>query len=291
LLGFLASTRLPGAQEAPVAPAAPAIPQAAILRPGDPAESEPLRFAVIGDNGTGDSEQYDIGRQMAAHYARFPFDMVLMLGDNLYSRPSPQEFSKAFERPYKPLLERGVRFYAILGNHDAPGNRLYPGFNMEGRRYYTHSRGLARFFGLDTNVLDAAQLAWLEDALKSSSEPWKIVFFHHAIYSNGKRHGSDVELRVRLEPLFVKYGVSVVFSGHDHIYERLKPQKGITYFVQGASGKLRKGIDASDQSAVAYDQDMSFMLIEVDGSELSFRAISRTGQLIDSGVISRRSTT
>jgi predicted MPP superfamily phosphohydrolase len=250
-----------------------------------PAALNAVRFAVIGDNGTGDQPEFDVARQMVAYRTQVPFDFVLMLGDNLYGRPSARTFADAFERPYKPLLDAGVRFYAILGNHDAPDNRLYPLFGMDGRRYYTYARGNARFFGVDTNMLDDAQLKWLENALKTSLERWKIVFFHHAIYSDGQRHGSNVELRVRLEPLFVRYGVNVVFSGHDHIYERLKPQKGITYFVEGASGKLRKGIKASAERAVAFDQDQSFMLVEIAGSELTFRTITRTGRVIDSGVI------
>jgi len=249
-----------------------------------------VRFAVIGDNGTGDQPEFDVARQMIAFRTQVPFDFVIMVGDNLFGRPSARDFSNGFERPYKPLLDAGVRFYAVLGNHDAPDNRLYPGFNMVGQRYYTYARGNVRFFGLDTNFLDDAQMTWLEDALKSSLERWKIVYFHHAIYSNGKRHGSNVELRVMLEPLFVRYGVNVVFSGHDHIYERFKPQKGITYFVAGAGGKLRKGIRSSEQTAAAFDQDQSFVLVEIAGEQMTFRAVSRTGRLIDSGVIRQPGT-
>jgi 3',5'-cyclic AMP phosphodiesterase CpdA len=132
-------------------------------------------------------------------------------------------------------------------------------------------------------------MSWLENALKTSEEPWKIVYFHHPLYSNAGRHGSDVELRVALEPLFVRYGVTVVFSGHDHIYERITPQKGITYFVEGASGELAPG-DArrSGTTAVAYDQDHSFMLVEIAGDEMSFEALSRLGKRVDAGVIARR---
>ena len=255
------------------------------------AARDAVRFAVIGDTGTGDQAQLDVGRQMVAARADVPFDLVLMLGDNLFGRATRREVSDGFERPYQPLLDAGVRFYAVLGNHDAPENRLYPGFNMGGERYYTYARGHVRFFALDTNVLDAKQLAWFEDALRSSPEPWKVVYFHHAIYSNGKRHGSNVELRVRLEPLLVRYGVDVVFSGHDHLYERWKPQKGITYFVAGAGGKLRTGVRASDQSAAAFDRDRSFVLVEIAGDEMSFRAISRTGAVVDAGVVNRRPDT
>ena len=146
-----------------------------------------------------------------------------------------------FERPYGPLLDAGVRFYAALGNHDEPTNRSYPPFNMSGERYYTFAKAPVRFFVLDTNLMDRAQLAWAEDALARADEPWKIVYFHHPLYSDGDRHGSNVELRVILEPLLVRHDVNVVFSGHEHIYERTTPQKGITYFIQGSSGQLRKG--------------------------------------------------
>jgi predicted MPP superfamily phosphohydrolase len=270
------------AQNGPTISARPAPPPAAL---------NAVRFAVIGDNGTGDQPEFDVARQMVAYRAQVPFDFVLMLGDNLYGRPSAREFTDAFVRPYKPLLDGGVRFHAILGNHDAADNRLYPLFGMDGQRYYTWARDNTRFFGIDTNRLDDAQVVWLEHALKQSLEQWKIVYFHHAIYSDGKRHGSNIELRVKLEPLFVRYGVNVVFSGHDHIYQRFKPQKGITYFVEGASGKLRKGIKVSAESAVAFDRDQSFMLVEIAGSELTFRTITRTGRVIDSGTITAGPTT
>jgi hypothetical protein len=260
------------------------------VQPPTAAALDTVRFAVIGDNGTGDRAQFDVAAQMVVARAQSPFDLVLMLGDNLFGRATAREFADGFERPYKPLLDAGVRFQAILGNHDAPENRLYPGFNMDGERYYTFSRGNVRFIGLDTNILDAKQLEWLENTLRTSLEQWKVVYFHHAIYSNGARHGSDVELRIRLEPLFVRYGVNVVFSGHDHLYERLKPQKGVTYFVAGASGKLRKGVRTSEQTAVAFDREQSFMVVEIAGGMLSFRAISRTGNVIDSGVIRHPST-
>jgi 3',5'-cyclic AMP phosphodiesterase CpdA len=252
---------------------------------------DPVRFAVIGDNGTGDQAQYDVGRQMAASRTQFPFDLVLMVGDNLYSRPSARQFAEAFERPYQALLGAGVRFVAVLGNHDAPDSVRYPGFHMDGQRYFTFTRGHVRFFALDTNILDAKQLAWFERALDDSVEPWKVVYFHHPLYSNGGRHGSNVELRVKLEPLLVRHGVNVVFSGHDHVYERLKPPKGIAYFVAGSGGKLRKGFTTSATSAFAFDQEQAFMLIEIDRSDLRFRAIARTGKVVDSGVIPRQPST
>ena len=83
-----------------------------------------------------------------------------------------------------------------------------------------------------------------------------------------------------LEPLFLKYNVSVVLTGHDHFYERVKPQKGITYFVVGSGGQLRKGnIDRSSGiTAKGFDTDLAFMAAEIAGDEMYFNAISRTGR-------------
>ena len=264
----------------------------AALAEGPPLPNRPesLKFAVIGDNGTGEQPEYEVAAQMVAMRAIFPFDMVIMLGDNMYGRQQPDDFIQKFSKPYAPLLETGVTFYAALGNHDQQTNRSYAPFNMDNQRYYTYARGNVRFFVLDSNYLDPAQLAWVEAALKTAKEEWKICYFHHPLYSDGRTHGSEVELRVQLEPLFVKYGVDVVFSGHDHVYERITPQKGIQYFVSGAAGQLRKGdVKPSAMTAAFFDQDQSFMLVEIAGTELSFATISRTGQTVDSGAIHKES--
>jgi hypothetical protein len=181
-----------------------------------------------------------------------------------------------------------VQFYGSLGNHDAPAERFYKPFNMNGQEYYTYKKGNVQFFVLDSNYMKPEQLAWLAKELQNSNADWKICYFHHPLYSSGSFHGASIELRVLLEPLFVKNGVQVVFAGHDHIYERTKPQKGITYFTEGAAGELRKGdLKKTDLTAAGYDQDRSFVLIEISGNELNFQTVSRTGKTIDSGIIKR----
>ncbi|HEX3704917.1 MAG TPA: metallophosphoesterase [Vicinamibacterales bacterium] len=254
-----------------------------------PATPDSVKFAVIGDNGNGDRPEYEIATLMAQAHERFPFDRVIMLGDNIYGGQSASDMVKKFSQPYKVLLDEGVKFYASLGNHDDPGHVRYPPWNMNGERYYTYTVKNVRFFALDSNKVDQKELAWLEDALKAAQEDWKICYFHHPLYSDGGTHGSSVDVRVLFEPLFVKYGVNVVFSGHDHIYERLTPQKGIYYFVEGASGELRKGdTRPSAMTAKAFDEDRSFMLVEIGGHTLFFQTTSRAGVVVDSGTIERQ---
>ncbi len=260
-------------------------PEPKLLLPLQPGS---VRFAVIGDNGTGQSPQYQIAESMTRFHKLFPYTFVLMLGDNLYGGVKPRDCEKKFERPYKTLLDAGVKFYASLGNHDDPRQRYYSNFNMAGQRYYGFSSGHVRFFALDSTLMDRPQLDWLEKELRGRTEPWKVCFFHHPIYSSGRRHGSDVRLRSLLEPLFLKYRVNVAFSGHDHLYERIHVQKGIHYFVSGAAGRVRRGnIRISNITAKGFDQDLSYMLVEIAGDNLHFQVISRTGATVDSGILPR----
>jgi 3',5'-cyclic AMP phosphodiesterase CpdA len=253
-----------------------------------PNHPDTLKFAVLGDNGSGDKGQYDVADQMAAVHELFNYGLVIMLGDNFYGSQTPAELTRKFDRPYKPLLDRGVQFFAAIGNHDEPFTINYPPLNMSGQRYYTFVRDHVRFFVLDTNVMDADQLRWFEAALKQSPEPWKIAYFHHPLYGNAGSHGAAVDMRVLLEPLLLRYRVNVVFSGHDHIYERLKPQKGVFYFVAGSGGKLRKGdLVTSPTTATGFDQDQAFVIVEVAADELYFQTIARTGVTVDSGTIRR----
>ena len=255
-----------------------------------PIKDGSVRFAVIGDTGSGSEKQRDVGDMMVRYRALYPFEFVLMMGDNLYGGEAPQDFVKKFSEPYKALLDNKVKFYATLGNHDLPLQVNYENFNMNGKEYYRFTKGNVAFYSLNSNYMDKKQVKWLEDELAKDTSPWKICFFHHPPYSSAKKHGSDDQLREVVEPIFLKYGVNVVLTGHDHVYERIKPQKGIYYFVSGAGGQLRTG-DVKESSPLiekSYDRDMHFMLFEVAGDQMYFQTISRTGETIDSGVIARK---
>jgi hypothetical protein len=243
-----------------------------------------VKFAAIGDGGTGEAAQYEVAQQMARWHARFPYDFVIMLGDNLYGTQGPEDFVTKFERPYQPLLAAGVRFFAALGNSDDQRNRFYAAWNMDGRRYYTYARDRVRFFVLDSTDLDPAQMDWIADALSAAREDWKICYFHHPLYSDGVHGPQGNRPRAMLEPLLLKYGVDAVYSGHDHLYERLEPQHGIHYFVSGAAGQLRRGdLRPSAWTAAGFDDDQSFMINEIVGDDLHFQVVTRTGRTVDAG--------
>jgi hypothetical protein len=254
-----------------------------------PTAENSVRFAVLGDTGTGERAQFDVAARLAEARAVFPFEFVILVGDNMYGSERPQDYQRKFELPYKAIIDAKIPFYASLGNHDDPNQRFYKLFNMNGERYYTFKKDKlghpgVRFFALDSNYMTRDQLEWLEKELSASDSDWKIAFFHHPLYSSGGRHGSELDLRAQLEPLFIKHGVDVVFAGHEHFYERLHPQKGIHYFTAGGSAKLRAGdIQKTSMTAFGFDSDNSFMLVEVAGDTLSFQTLARTGRRVDAG--------
>ena len=125
-----------------------------------------MKFAVIGDSGRGWAPQHEVARPMAAYREHFPFAFVLMAGDNIYEGPAtPDDYRVKFEEPYATLLDAGVRFYAVLGNHDDTGAAPLRAVQHAGHRYYTFTppATLARLvtdvrvFALDSTSLDDAQ--------------------------------------------------------------------------------------------------------------------------------------
>jgi len=261
-----------------------------------PNAARSIKFAIIGDSGRGSKEQHDVAAQMVAFRQRFKFEFVLMVGDNIYEGPATAEdYRLKFEDPYQPLLDAGVKFYAALGNHDDSNQIYYKPFNMGGDRYYTFAPPVdpitrldtrVRFFVLDSTYLSRAQVQWFEKESTASGADWKIAFLHHPVYTSGRYTLAARGIRFALEAAFARGGIDVVFSGHEHIYERAELQGGILYFITGGAGSLREG-DAAPSPVIArgYDRDYHFMLAEISDDAFSFQAINRVGLTIDAGTL------
>jgi predicted phosphodiesterase len=259
-----------------------------------PNEDRSIKFAVIGDSGRGWQPQHDVAAQMVAFRERFDFEFVLMAGDNIYEGPAtPEDYRVKFADPYKALLADGVKFYAVLGNHDDPKQIHYEPFNMKGNRYYTFTPPVdpitrwdtrVRFFALDSTNLDGEQMKWFEHETAQSRADWKIALMHHPLYTSGRYTLAARALRFSVESSFVNGGIDVVFSGHEHIYNRSEPQQGVLYFVSGGAGSLREGdVRPSTLIARGYDEDFHFMLVEIADEGFFWQAINRKGVTIDAG--------
>jgi 3',5'-cyclic AMP phosphodiesterase CpdA len=257
-----------------------------------PTTSPILRFISVADTGTGAQGQYAVAEAMAQYHRENPFNVAVLAGDNIYNNGEIEKINAVFEKPYQPLLQQGVKFYACLGNHDirtANGDPQvkYAGFNMQGR-YYTFRREPVQFFALDTN--DNAdwknQLVWLEKELSQSTAPWKVVFGHHQIYSSGV-YGLNQPFIKTLTPLFQKYGVQLYINGHEHSYERTRSINGTTYLICGAGGGTRP-VGRSEWTEYSASR-LSFATFDVYQDRMFVSAIGTDKQVFDRGVIQVRS--
>jgi hypothetical protein len=244
-------------------------------------------FALMGDSGSGDVPQQQVADAMVTYFEtarRFSF--VLMLGDNLYG----DDYTSEFLTPYKALLDRGVKFYAAIGNHDRDLEIHFKPFNMGDKDRYSFEEGNARFAVLNSNhPTDVEQINWLNSVFADAGTKWRIAFFHHPLYSSGQ-HASESRdvIRPAFEKALVKAGVHVVFSGHEHLYERIKPQQGITYFVSGGGGRYLYKVKPSEFDEVTLSAH-HFMVAEVAGDRLFFEALTHDQKVIDCGVLFRAS--
>jgi 3',5'-cyclic AMP phosphodiesterase CpdA len=282
--------------------------------PGDPPDhrlvpqawtttEEGIRFAVLGDNGSGGRNAMNVARAMADEYERSPYGVVLLAGDISYYGSIDDRWEDVFVRPYRPLIDAGVEWELAIGNHEIEEKRSPDAaaeIDAQLRRfgkpgtYYRVRHGPVDVFVLDsstpaaTGEKAAEQLAWLDGALADSAAPWKVALLHHPPYSSGK-HGSDLDVRAALEPRFVDGGIDVVFTGHDHHYERTLPQDGVTYFVSGGGCKLSRS-GASEFTAYS-SSILQFLHCEVRGDEMEVRCIRDNGDVADQVVITRRGAT
>lgn len=256
-----------------------------------------VTFAVLGDNGTGGRNQMDVASQMARTYQAAPFGLVLLAGDISYYGSIDDRWDEVFVEPYRPMIDAGVQWELAIGNHEISEKKsdyVVEEIQAQLRRfgkpgtYYSVVHGPVEVFVIDTILpLDVGiegpeELAWLEAALAASTARWKVALMHHPAYSSGK-HGSRLEVREALQPLFAEHGVDIAFSGHDHHYERTFPQDGVTWIVSGAGAK-RTRVGRSDFTAHA-ESTLQFMLVKVAGDRMEVQSITTDGTVIDQVVL------
>jgi hypothetical protein len=252
-----------------------------------------LSFVALGDNGSGGRQALAVAERMALTYQTAPFGLVALLGDICYYGNFRRRFDTVFRRPLGPLLDAGVGFELAIGNHDAALHFSDEGLDaIEAElellgtpgRFYTTSHGPVDFFYLDSSVPGlygpraSEQLEWLDDALASSTNQWKVVALHHPPYSSGV-HGSTPGAQERLVPLLSRHHVDLVLSGHDHDYERVEPQDGVTYVVSGGGCKTTR-VGRSAFTAVA-ERTLHFLHVDVVDDRLTGTCVRDDGTVAD----------
>ncbi|MCP4224427.1 MAG: hypothetical protein GY773_13885, partial [Actinomycetia bacterium] len=199
------------------------------------------------------------------------------------------------------LIDAGGEVELAIGNHEIQENPSPEALQEVGNKlqqlglsnsYYKATHGPVDFFIIDSSLPLAGlttadeQLAWLEQELAASDARWQVAALHHQLFSSAKKRQPDPRVRETLEPLFVEHGVDIVFYGHDHFYERMKPQNGVTYVLSGGGAKI-SDVGFSDFTAVA-EKRLQFMLVDVSGDTMRVQAIDPNGEVFDEFEINPR---
>jgi hypothetical protein len=258
--------------------------------PYPPDQRPELRIAVAGDVGDSGPRIRAVGATVGRLADGDPWDVLLLLGDNVYPTGDPARLPEVVYKPFGPVLDRGTALLAILGNHDVRkgyGDAQMAALGQPGRRWSVERSGVL-LVGLDSNRPDDPdQLAWLERTLRDTEAPWKIVALHHPPYSAGYQ-GSNDATRAAFTPLFERYGVQLVLSGHDHDYQRSRPIGATTYIVTGAAAGTRRTGEAGF-TAVSFSWH-SYLELGVYPDRIVGRALNQDNRVADEWSLPRDGT-
>jgi hypothetical protein len=241
-------------------------------------------FLAVGDFGVGGARQNATGEAMRAYEERHPAQLLVTLGDNDYTR-SPQRFAAAWRASFGWLPAAEVDVAGTLGNHDVELGRGRYEFELLGMPapYYVKRLENVDLFMLDSNTINDAQTRWLRRALSTSRARWKVAVFHHPAYACGAYTGST-SVRRFWSPLFERYGVRLVLSGHDHNYQRFAPRRGVTYVVHGGGGQRLYALRRCPRSYPRWRGARSaygFLYVDVDVARIVLSSVALDGRTID----------
>lgn len=266
----------------------------------DKDQKTPYTFVVFGDSGTGNQAQYDV----AGLIEDIAPDLLIHTGDVVYDKGETHDYNPKYFTPYRNTINR-IPLYPCLGNHDLyteDGKAYLEAFILPEdesgsgtERYYSFDYANAHFISLDiftsSYLPGSDQYNWLDKDLSTHDKTWKFVFFHVPAYCSWSRHPGSEAIRKYLSPLFEKYGVDIVFSGHVHAYERTYPIKagkvsedGVVYVITGGGGaRLEEPVNYKDTRWSSHVESAYHVTrVKIDGDSLLLEALKPGGVVFDS---------
>jgi 3',5'-cyclic AMP phosphodiesterase CpdA len=251
---------------------------------GQASQPRPVRLIAVGDFGVGGETQRRLGAAVQSFEARNPADYLVALGDNDYTE-NPEAFRGNWEGSFGWTRQAGVKVAGVLGNHDVrvDGGRYEFGTLKMPGRYYRRALGPVELYLLDSNNIDAGQTAWLRRTLARSRARWRIAVLHHPPFTCGA-YSSHPDVVARWVPLFERYRVRLVLSGHDHNYQRFAPRRGVRYVVHGggnANFYELKPCPAGYPRRLRASREHGFLYFVVRPSRLDGYAVTTSGQRTD----------
>lgn len=253
-------------------------------------EDTPFSFVAYGDNKSGPFNHEKVANLALTKDPNF----ALHNGDLVRRGGIYIQWEKLFFNPISHLISH-VPLYTVMGNHEDNSDYYFNYFcpPCDTLAYYSFDYGNAHFVALNSEseaMLDSRdQFEWLvRDLEENQSAMWKFVLFHVPPFTSGGNYYSGTRVRIKelLFPVFQKYGVDMVFSGHDHHYERTFPvasrtdDHAVTFIVCGNGGTPLRYVWPREWSLYA-ERVFGFTNVHIDGPKLTMKAININDEVID----------
>jgi len=238
---------------------------------------------IFGDTRT----NHDVHRIVVKDIMRYKPMAVFHTGDLVYNGKKNSAWS-IFKEISAPIIDSS-RFYPSFGNHEHHSKYLSDGFTVPNNgKWYSVNICNVHFTVID-NYSDfregSDQYKWLiSDLASSGNSMFRVVVMHLPVYTSGPHKANSKKIRKYLVPLFEKYKVSVVFSGHVHCYERAFSNH-IYYITTGGGGApLYPKLNDPPESQL-YIRTYNFCKLKINKNSLQIQALDTNRKVIDEVIV------
>lgn len=281
-----------------------------------PHESDVTRFLYLGDVQFQESmEEYEEWGQMVRRaYREHPDLDFAVIGGDLVNSPGELSQWEAFLEACDVFAKLPV--VTVAGNHEGVhSNYTYQKLfalpddaeeDQSGEEFYSLDFGNVRMLMMDSSFLTEERRqsmgkdawakeeqrveAWIRSRTGSCEKPWLAAVIHHPVYGMHDEDTVSPQIRRLWAPLLETGGVRIVFSGHQHLYQRTRSIHGVVYLM-GNSGQRKSrffhGNNLPEYTQQIYDRGANYQIVEAGARRLKMTSYNKKGLVIDETVLGR----
>lgn len=281
-----------------------------------PQESDVTRFLYLGDVQFQESmEEYEEWGQMVRRaYQEHPDLDFAVIGGDLVNSPGELSQWEAFLEACDVFAK--LPLVTVAGNHEGVhSNYTYQKLfalpddaeeDQSGEEFYSLDFGNVRMLMMDSSFLTEERRqsmekdawvkeeqrveAWIRSRTGSCEKPWLAAVIHHPVYGMHDEDTVSPQIRRLWAPLLETGGVRIVFSGHQHLYQRTRSIHGVVYLM-GNSGQRESrffhGNNLPEYTQQIYDRGANYQIVEAGARRLKMTSYNKKGLVIDETVLGR----
>lgn len=281
-----------------------------------PHESDVTRFLYLGDVQFQESmEEYEEwGQMLRRAYREHPDLDFAVIGGDLVNSPRELPQWEAFLEACDVFAK--LPLATVAGNHEGVhSNYTYQKLfalpddaeeDQSGEEFYSLDFGNVRMLMMDSSFLTEERRqsmgkdawakeeqrveAWIRSRTGSCEKPWLAAVIHHPVYGMHDEDTVSPQIRRLWAPLLETGGVRIVFSGHQHLYQRTRSIHGVVYLMGNSGQRVSRffhGNNLPEYTQQIYDRGANYQIVEAGARRLKMTSYNKKGLVIDETVLGR----